>query len=118
MDILSSASDELGLMLQAGAAICGAAVALFQVSLIVWVARDVSSRTRDRTLRLLAVLLAAVLSVFGTLIYLLLRPSETIVERYERELIEELLAREVSAAAIRRARPMGAAGPPAPAADA
>jgi len=113
MDFLASASDELGLMLQAGAAICGAAVALFHVSLIVWVARDVASRTRDRTMRLLAVALSAFLSVFGTLIYLLLRPSETLSERYERELIEELLAREVSAAAVRRSRPAD----PAPASD-
>lgn len=109
MDILSSASDELGVMLQAGAAICGAAVALFHISLIVWVARDVASRTRDRTMRLLAVALAAFLSVFGTLIYLLLRPSETLSERYERQLIEELLAREVSAGSVRRAKRPGVA---------
>lgn len=114
MDLLSSASDELGFLLQAGAAVCGAAVALFQVSLVVWVARDVSARTRDRTMRLLAIALVALLSVFGTLIYLLLRPSETIAERYERQLIEELLAREISAASIRRARPPAGGADAAP----
>ena len=71
-------------------------------SLLVWTARDVSARSRDGLVRLVAVALVLLLNAFGLLIYVLLRPRETIAERYERELVEEILVREVSAAALAR----------------
>jgi hypothetical protein len=83
---------------------CGAAVALLYFSLLVWTARDIAARSRDGLVRLAAVVLVLVLNVLGLLVYILLRPQETLSERYERELIEEILAREVSAAAFARAR--------------
>ena len=47
----------------------------------------------------------------GGIVYMLLRPRETIAERYERGLIEELLAREVSTGTLsRRAARSAAAG--------
>jgi hypothetical protein len=73
-------------------------------SLAIWTWRDVSSRSRDGLIRVGALLLVLLVPVFGLVVYLLLRPRETIAERYERELIEEILAREVSAAAIARSR--------------
>jgi uncharacterized membrane protein YadS len=89
-------------LMRIGATVCGAAAALLLLSLAVWTARDVSARTGDRLVRLAAVALVLVLNVFGLVIYLLLRPRETASERYERELIEEILAREISAGAIKR----------------
>ena len=82
-------------ILQAAAAVCGAFAALLLVSLLVWTARDVASRSRDRLARLGAVLLVLLVPLVGLVAYLLLRPRETVSERYERELIEEILAREV-----------------------
>jgi hypothetical protein len=97
-------------VLQLAAAACGAAVALLLFSLVVWTARDIAARTRDRLVRLGAVALVLCLPVVGLVVYLLLRPRETVDERYERELIEEILAREVSTAALARSR--GTPSPP------
>jgi hypothetical protein len=92
-------------VLRTAAALCGAALALLIFSLVVWTARDIAARSRDTLIRLTAVALVLILNVFGLVIYLLLRPVETLAERQERELIEELLAREATAAALARRRP-------------
>jgi heme/copper-type cytochrome/quinol oxidase subunit 2 len=84
------------------ASVCGGAVALFVFSLAFWTARDVAARSRDLLVRAAAVVLVLGLNVFGLVIYVLLRPPETLSEREERELIEELLAREATTTAIRR----------------
>jgi hypothetical protein len=42
------------------------------------------------------------LNLFGLVIYLLLRPPETLAERQERALVEEILAREATISAVRR----------------
>jgi hypothetical protein len=88
--------DGAGTALQVGAAVCGAAVALLWFSVLVWTARDIAARTRDRIVRVAAVALVLFVPVIGLIAYLLLRPRETTVERYERELIEEILAREIT----------------------
>jgi ABC-type nickel/cobalt efflux system permease component RcnA len=88
--------------LRFGAALCGAATALLIFSLAVWTARDISARTRDKLIRISSVLLVMLVPLVGLIVYLLLRPRDTIAERYERELVEEILTREVSAAAIQR----------------
>jgi heme/copper-type cytochrome/quinol oxidase subunit 2 len=92
-DVLPSGATAV---LRLGATVCGAAVALLYFSMLVWTARDIGARSRDGLVRLSAVLLVLVLNVLGLLVYVLLRPRETVSERYERELIEEVLAREVS----------------------
>lgn len=98
---------------------CGATTALVLLSLAVWTARDVAARARERWARWGAVALVLVFNVFGLLIYLLLRPRDTLAERREREMIEEILARELNAAALARAqagrpslRPLGPAARP------
>lgn len=97
-------SDRVANLLWLAFAGCGAATALAYFSLLVWTARDVAARSRERWARWGTVLTVAVFNVFGLVIYLLLRPRETLAERYEREMIEEILARELSAAAIARAQ--------------
>lgn len=94
---------------------CGAASALLLFGLLVWTWRDVSARSRDLLARGGALLLVLVLNIFGLVLYLLLRPRETLAEKYEREMIEEILARELTGAALTRpaaARPAGPARPP------
>ena len=90
--------------IRTGALLCGAATALLTFSLVFWTARDVAARTKSNAQRLGALALVLVFNVLGLLIYLLLRPRETIAERYERELIEDILTREVSTAALARAQ--------------
>jgi hypothetical protein len=84
------------------AGICGGALALFIFSLVVWTARDISARSRDPFVRIAAILFVMVLNLFGLVIYLLLRPQETLAEVQERALVEEILAREATVAAVRR----------------
>ncbi|MFN3741358.1 MAG: zinc ribbon domain-containing protein [Anaerolineales bacterium] len=60
-------------------------------SLIVWTYRDVRSRTIDRLAHILAVLLVALLNLPGLILYILLRPAQTLEEAYQRSLEEEAL---------------------------
>lgn len=102
MDSLLAPLNVYKPLLRMAAAGFGAAMALLLFSLAVWTWRDISARSRDGLVRAGAVALVVALPAFGVIVYLLLRPRETIAERYERELIEELLAREVSAGALGR----------------
>lgn len=94
--------DSVSALLPVIGAVCGGAMALLVFSVAFWTARDAAARTRDRALRTAAVALVLVLPVVGSVIYLLLRPRETLADRYERELVEEILAREVSLAELAR----------------
>lgn len=73
----------------------GVVLIAFWLAMIIWVYRDMKSRSRDSLVRLLVALLVAVLNVPGLLIYLFLRPRETLAEAYERSLEEEALLQEI-----------------------
>ncbi|MFO7320194.1 MAG: zinc ribbon domain-containing protein [Chloroflexota bacterium] len=73
----------------------GLVVAAFWLAMIVWTYRDMRARSRDTFAQILAALLVAVLTVPGLIIYLLLRPRETLSEAYERSLEEEALLQEI-----------------------
>lgn len=73
----------------------GMIAAAFWLAMIIWTYRDMRSRSRDSMAQLLAALLVAVLTLPGLLIYLLLRPRETLSEAYERSLEEEALLQEI-----------------------
>lgn len=62
---------------------------------LVWVFRDVRERTRDGWTQFFALLMAIVFSFPGLLLYLLLRPRETLTEAYERRLEAEALMRDL-----------------------
>jgi RNA polymerase subunit RPABC4/transcription elongation factor Spt4 len=65
------------------------------VSMIIWTFRDVRSRSRDVFAILLATLMVVVFGLLGLLLYLLLRPRETLAEIYERSLEEEALLQDL-----------------------
>ncbi|NPV07499.1 MAG: zinc ribbon domain-containing protein [Anaerolineae bacterium] len=65
------------------------------LSLVIWTFRDIRSRTRDVFAQLLATLLVVVFNLPGLLLYLILRPKETLAQAYERALEEEALLRDV-----------------------
>jgi hypothetical protein len=70
-------------------------VAAFWLAMIVWAYRDMRARSRDLFAQIGVALLVALLTVPGLLIYLLLRPRETLGEAYERSLEEEALLQEI-----------------------
>jgi RNA polymerase subunit RPABC4/transcription elongation factor Spt4 len=53
------------------------------------------ARTRDAFAQLLASLMVLVLGPFGVLLYFVLRPRETLAEKYERSLEEEALLQDI-----------------------
>jgi len=77
------------------AAIVGALLAALWLSLVIWTFRDMRLRSRDPFAQILAALVVALLPGAGLLIYLILRPPETLAEAYERALEEEALLREI-----------------------
>lgn len=76
-------------------AVMGAVTAAFWLGLVIWAFRDMRLRSRDPFAQILAALMAAALPFVGILLYLILRPPETLAERYERALEEEALLQEI-----------------------
>lgn len=87
--------NEIASLLTIVFAVCGALVAAFWLSLVIWAFRDMRRRSRDPLAQLMAALLVAVLPFVGIFVYLILRPPETLAERYERALEEEALLQEI-----------------------
>ena len=63
--------------------------------LIVWVARDIFDRTSSILGKILALGLTIFLPFFSLPVYLVLRPNETLQDRYERELGREAILAEM-----------------------
>ena len=70
-------------------------VASFWLAIVMWAYRDMRSRSRDPLAQMLVAILVILLNVPGLLIYVLLRPRETLTEVYERSLEEEALLQEI-----------------------
>lgn len=87
----------IGVGLEWVVALLGGLLVAFWVGIIVWTWRDIRHRSSDIFAALLATLLA-VIPIFGPLLYLLLRPRETLAEQYDRALEEEALLREIEQA--------------------
>jgi RNA polymerase subunit RPABC4/transcription elongation factor Spt4 len=84
----------LGLIGQVLFWIIGAYFVAFWFSLITWTFRDVRSRSRDLFTQALGTILVVPpppLDIAGLILYLILRPRETLAEAYERSLEEEAL---------------------------
>ena len=73
----------------------GAYLLVFWISIIAWTYRDIRERSRDAAFQVVAVLLVLVFNVLGLIIYLILRPRETLAEAYARSLEEEALLQEL-----------------------
>jgi hypothetical protein len=92
---LSVDLQQLSGVILAVISIVGATFTAVWLSLIIWTYRDMRSRSRDVFAQVLAALVVAVLSIPGLLVYLILRPRETLAEQYERALEEEALLQEI-----------------------
>jgi RNA polymerase subunit RPABC4/transcription elongation factor Spt4 len=69
------------------------------LSALVWVYRDVRSRTNDQTSQVIAVLLVALFNVPGLIVYLVIRPQAPLADSYERSLESEAILHELQLAA-------------------
>ena len=69
---------------------------IFWIVILDWIWADSGERTSNRRSRILYVILAAVFNVFGWLIYLIIRPSQTIEEIYWTDLERRYLKYETS----------------------
>lgn len=69
--------------------------AAIQFSIVVWTFMDIRSRSRDKLVWFFATLLVLLFTVFGLVVYLILRPHETLMQAYERSLEEEALLQEI-----------------------
>jgi RNA polymerase subunit RPABC4/transcription elongation factor Spt4 len=80
---------------QVAVAFAAAFIAALWLSLILWTYRDISRRSRDVLLRFLASLVVLVLFLPGVLIYLILRPQNTLEQEYQQTLEEEALLQTI-----------------------
>ena len=87
--------NNLSLIILGLVAFFSAFAAALWISLVIWSFRDMRARTRDAFAQLLAALMVLVLGPFGIILYLMLRPRETLAEKYERSLEEEALLQDI-----------------------
>lgn len=68
-------------------------LAILWIAIIIWVTKDANNRSNSLLFQVFAILVVIFLTpLFGLLIYLILRPSKTLTERYIEEMQMQLLA--------------------------
>ena len=77
------------------AAFLGAFLAALWLSMVIWTFRDIRARSRDIFAQILATLVVAILTLPGLVIYIMVRPRETLAEAYDRSLEEEALIQSI-----------------------
>lgn len=87
--------DTLNTILLVAITVTGAVSAAIWLGLIVWTWRDMHRRSRDPLAQIASTVLVGVLGIFGLIVYVLLRPNETLAEAYERSLEEEALLQNI-----------------------
>lgn len=98
LDVLAGLSDWMGSLKLLGTVIVGYLLLLWLAS-ILWAYRDIRSRTPDTMSQLIGVAVVALMPLAGVAIYLIVRPSETLEDSYERELEQEAIRSELIAQA-------------------
>lgn len=75
--------------------IAGGILLAMWLAVVVWAYRDIRARSRSGWAALLTVLVVALLPVIGLVIYLLLRPRQTLLDAYDRALEQEALLQQI-----------------------
>lgn len=70
-------------------------LAVAWLAMVIWAFRDMRARSRDFGAQVLVAVLVVLLNLPGLIIYIFLRPRETLAEAYERSLEEEALLQEI-----------------------
>jgi RNA polymerase subunit RPABC4/transcription elongation factor Spt4 len=73
----------------------GAFLFAFWIAIGIWTFNDIRIRTRDWLVIILAVTLVLIFPVIGWILYLMIRPKQTLADVYDRALEEEALLREL-----------------------
>jgi hypothetical protein len=77
------------------ATVCGGVTIALYAGMAIWAFRDIRSRSRDVLAQILATILVLILPVIGLIVYIMLRPKETLAEAYERSLEQEALLQAI-----------------------
>ncbi|MEZ4516466.1 MAG: zinc ribbon domain-containing protein [Chloroflexota bacterium] len=77
------------------AIILGSILALIWLFVGIWAFRDMRRRSRSGWLAVAVFLLVFLLPIAGLIIYLLMRPRETLMEQYDRTLQQEVLLQQI-----------------------
>ena len=88
--------EDIGKILLAIVTFISAFTAALWMSLVIWTFRDMRFRSRDIFAQLLASLVVLIFGPLGLLIYIILRPQETLAEAYARTLEEEALLHDIT----------------------
>ena len=75
--------------------VCGGVTIALVGGMAIWTFRDIRARSRDILAQILATLLVLVLPIVGLVVYLMLRPRETLADAYERSLEQEALLQAI-----------------------
>ena len=81
-------------------ALAGAYMAGLWIVLIVWTYRDIETRSRNVVTQVASTVLSALFFIPGVLLYMLLRPKETLDSSFQRSLEEEYLLQDLEAASV------------------
>ena len=81
-------------------ALGGAYLAGLWIVMIVWTYRDIETRSRNVVTQVASTILAALFFIPGVLLYMLLRPKETLDSSFQRTLEEEYLLQDLEAASV------------------
>jgi hypothetical protein len=87
--------DRIPFILTILATACGGMTIALWGGMGIWVFRDIRARSRDILAQFLATLLVLVLPIIGFMVYLMLRPRETLADAYERSLEQEALLQAI-----------------------
>jgi RNA polymerase subunit RPABC4/transcription elongation factor Spt4 len=82
-------------LLQVAGIFLGAYLVLLWAASVLWAYRDIRRRSEDASVQVLAVSLVLLLPFVGIPLHLILRPPQTLAEKYERELEQEYLRRDI-----------------------
>ena len=80
--------------------VVGAYLLVMWIAALVWTYRDAQSRSRDVFTQNIGVLLVLIFNLPGLLLYLVLRPRDTLIEMYDHQLEAEALLHEIQEQAV------------------
>lgn len=87
--------EVLARVLQLFVALTGAYALALWFALIVWTYRDITSRTTNAVTQIFSTLVVVLFFVPGAIIYLILRPRETLDDAFQRTMEEEYLLQDL-----------------------
>lgn len=95
MQVLQDLLTNLRAILPVVGLLVGAYLVLLWAASVLWAYRDIRARSEDVSTQVLAAGLVLCLPFVGIPLHLILRPRQTLAEKYERTLQEEYLRRDI-----------------------